>query len=83
MDQEEDSWLTYLVDSLPAPEKTRMTQRFAEEYERYRGKSAAPAPGRARRARTRVANARGGQAPGSQAACRPLGGGLTDIGSSP
>ena len=44
MDQEEDSWLPDLVDSLPAPEKTRMTQRFAEEYERYRGKSAAPAP---------------------------------------
>lgn len=40
MYQEEDSWLPDLVENLPDQEKARMTQRFAEEYERYCGERA-------------------------------------------
>lgn len=35
--QEEGSWLPQLADKLPASEKSRMTERFIEEYERYCG----------------------------------------------
>jgi|TARA_R100000501_G_scaffold17610_2_gene33067 iron-sulfur cluster repair protein YtfE (RIC family) len=41
MYQEEDSWLPDLVEKLPLPEKTRMTRRFIEEYERYCGEGTA------------------------------------------
>lgn len=37
MYQEEDEWLPDLADNTPSGEKTRMTERFVEEYERYCG----------------------------------------------
>ena len=41
MYQEEGSWLPDLVENMPAGEKTRLTQRFVEEYERYCGTGSA------------------------------------------
>lgn len=41
MYQEEGSWLPDLVENVPPAEKSRMTERFIEEYERYCGSGSA------------------------------------------
>jgi hemerythrin superfamily protein len=41
MYQEEGSWLPDLAEKSPAAEKTRMAQRFVEEFERYCGTGSA------------------------------------------
>lgn len=48
MYQEEDSWYPQLADKLSSGEKTRMTQRFTEEYERYVGTGSAALVGSSR-----------------------------------
>jgi hemerythrin superfamily protein len=43
MYQEEDSWLPDLAENMPPAEKSRLTQRFNEEFERYCGSGSAHA----------------------------------------
>ena len=41
MYQEEGSWMPELAEKLPQTDRTRLTQRFVEEYERYCGDGSA------------------------------------------